>query len=188
MTAQEGMKECLCSMLKERAEQDELFAESFYNSKKSMDECFRFIMSEVAKANEDAIKAALKDHKPTALGVGFDADWVMDKAVHYFDEAEIEVPESLDLSKYMPEKKPLPKPITNIPSPSASSKPYQAPIIPIQPKTAPKFGEDTLFFGMDDEEETVTTPETPNPNEVVEIQNEQVNVEHNEMNEDETDE
>lgn len=152
MTAQDGMKECLAQMLKERAEQDELFAKSFFNTNKSMDECFRFIMGEVAKANEDAIKAAMKDRKNTAIGVGFDNEWIMNKAIHYFDESDIEVPEEMDFSAYMPKDHQKPSNTTPTHHTSPVSRPYQAPVIPIKPKAAPKFGEDTLFFGLDDDD------------------------------------
>ncbi len=61
--------------LEKRAENDALFAVKFANPLKSVDDCVRYIISEVQKSGCN----------------GFTDDEIFGKAVHYFEENEIEV-------------------------------------------------------------------------------------------------
>lgn len=61
--------------LKNRAENDALFAVKFANPQKSVDDCVRYIISEVQKSGCN----------------GFTDDEIFGKAIHFYEEAEIEI-------------------------------------------------------------------------------------------------
>lgn len=61
--------------LEKRAENDELFAVKFANPSKSVDDCVTYIINEVQRSGCN----------------GFTDDEIFGKAVHYFEESEIEV-------------------------------------------------------------------------------------------------
>lgn len=68
--------------LDKRASEDELFAKSYANEKKSISECCRYIIGEVSKKAEKAggmSVAALEDAEVFSL------------AVHYYDEEDIKI-------------------------------------------------------------------------------------------------
>ena len=68
--------------LDKRASEDELFAKSYANEKKSISECCRYIIGEVGKKAEKAggmSVAALEDAEVFSL------------AVHYYDEEDIKI-------------------------------------------------------------------------------------------------
>lgn len=71
----EHFKEVIKAYLDKRAEQDELFKATYAKQGKSIDECCRYIIQEVRKANR----------------IGFSNAEVFGLAVHYYDEDDIKV-------------------------------------------------------------------------------------------------
>ena len=68
------------SYLEQRAEYDELFARSYRNPLKNIEDCITYILSYVQKSGCN----------------GFDDDEIFGQAVHYYDEADIEVGKPID--------------------------------------------------------------------------------------------
>lgn len=68
-------KNAIQSYLEQRAEYDELFARSYRNPLKNIEDCITYILNEVQKSGFS----------------GFDDDEVFSMAVHYYDEADIEI-------------------------------------------------------------------------------------------------
>lgn len=68
-------KNAIQSYLERRAEYDELFARSYRNPLKNIEDCMTYILNEVQKSGFS----------------GFDDDEVFSMAVHYYDEADIEI-------------------------------------------------------------------------------------------------
>ena len=68
------------SYLEQRAEYDELFARSYRNPLKNIEDCITYILNYVQKSGCN----------------GFDDDEIFGQAVHYFDEADIEVGKPID--------------------------------------------------------------------------------------------
>lgn len=68
-------KNAIQSYLEQRAEYDELFARSYRNPLKNIEDCMTYILNEVQKSGF----------------CGFDDDEVFSMAVHYYDEADIEI-------------------------------------------------------------------------------------------------
>lgn len=66
-------KEVIKEYLDKRAQEDELFAISYANEKKNINECCRFIISEVKKTGRN----------------GFADEEIFGIAVHYYDEEDI---------------------------------------------------------------------------------------------------
>ncbi|CAK7059474.1 MAG: hypothetical protein BACD_00288 [Bacteroides rodentium] len=68
-------KNAIQSYLEQRAEYDELFARSYRNPLKNIEDCITYILNEVHRSGCN----------------GLDDDEVFGMAVHYFDEADIEI-------------------------------------------------------------------------------------------------
>lgn len=68
------------SYLEQRAEYDELFARSYRNPLKNIEDCITYILNYVQKSGCN----------------GFDDDEIFGQAVHYYDEADIEVGKPID--------------------------------------------------------------------------------------------
>lgn len=68
------------SYLEQRAEYDELFARSYRNPLKNIEDCLTYILNYVQKSGCN----------------GFSDDEIFGQAVHYFDEADIEVGKPID--------------------------------------------------------------------------------------------
>ena len=68
-------KNAIQSYLEQRAEYDELFARSYRNPLKNIEDCITYILNEVQKSGCN----------------GFDDDEIFGQAVHYYDEADIEI-------------------------------------------------------------------------------------------------
>lgn len=68
-------KNAIQSYLEQRAEYDELFARSYRNPLKNIEDCMTYILNEVQKSGFS----------------GLDDDEVFSMAVHYYDEADIEI-------------------------------------------------------------------------------------------------
>ena len=68
------------SYLEQRAEYDELFARSYRNPLKNIEVCITYILNYVQKSGCN----------------GFDDDEIFGQAVHYYDEADIEVGKPID--------------------------------------------------------------------------------------------
>lgn len=68
------------SYLEQRAEYDELFARSYRNPLKNIEDCITYILNYVQKSGCN----------------GFDDDEILGQAVHYYDEADIEVGKPID--------------------------------------------------------------------------------------------
>ena len=68
------------SYLEQRAEYDELFARSYRNPLKNIEDCITYILNYVQKSGCN----------------GFDDDEIFGQAVHYYDEADIEVSKPID--------------------------------------------------------------------------------------------
>lgn len=75
MQVSTSFKNSIQSYLEQRAEYDELFARSYRNPLKNITDCLTYITNEVYKSGCN----------------GFDDDEIFSMAVHYFDEANIEV-------------------------------------------------------------------------------------------------
>ncbi len=73
-------KNAIQSYLEQRAEYDELFARSYRNPLKNIEDCMTYILNEVQKSGYN----------------GFDDDEVFSMAVHYYDEADIEIGKPID--------------------------------------------------------------------------------------------
>lgn len=68
------------SYLEQRAEYDELFARSYRNPLKNIEDCITYILNYVQKSGCN----------------GFSDDEIFGQAVHYYDEADIEVGKPID--------------------------------------------------------------------------------------------
>lgn len=68
-------KNAIQSYLEQRAEYDELFARSYRNPLKNIEDCITYILNYVQKSGCN----------------GFDDDEIFGQAVHYYDEADIEI-------------------------------------------------------------------------------------------------
>lgn len=68
------------SYLEQRAEYDDLFARSYRNPLKNIEDCITYILSEVQKSGCN----------------GFADDEIFGMAVHYYDEADIEIGKPID--------------------------------------------------------------------------------------------
>lgn len=68
------------SYLEQRAEYGELFARSYRNPLKNIEDCITYILNYVQKSGCN----------------GFDDDEIFGQAVHYYDEADIEVGKPID--------------------------------------------------------------------------------------------
>ena len=77
-----GFNDIIADYLKQRAEEDTLFAPKFANPNKSIDECCRYILGEARK-------------RGTAVAMS-DSE-VFGMAVHYYDEENIKIEKSFCL-------------------------------------------------------------------------------------------
>lgn len=68
------------SYLEQRAEYDELFARSYRNPLKNIEDCVTYILNYVQKSG----------------CAGFSDDEIFGQAVHYYDEADIEIGKPID--------------------------------------------------------------------------------------------
>ena len=68
------------SYLEERAEYDDFFARSYRNPLKNIEDCITYILNEVQKSGCN----------------GFADDEIFGMAVHYYDEADIEIGKPID--------------------------------------------------------------------------------------------
>lgn len=68
-------KNAIQSYLEQRAEYDELFARSYRNPLKNIEDCITYILNYVQKSGCN----------------GFDDDEIFGQAVHYYDEADIKI-------------------------------------------------------------------------------------------------
>lgn len=68
------------SYLEQRAEYDELFARSYRNPLKNIEDCITYILNYVQKSGCN----------------GFSDDEIFGQAVHYYDETDIEVGKPID--------------------------------------------------------------------------------------------
>ena len=68
------------SYLEQRAEYDDLFARSYRNPVKNIEDCITFILNEVQKSGCN----------------GFADDEIFGMAVHYYDEADVEIGKPID--------------------------------------------------------------------------------------------
>ena len=75
-----SIKNSIQSYLEQRAEYDELFARSYRNPLKNIEDCITYILNYVQKSGCN----------------GFDDEEIFGQAVHYFDEADIEVGKPID--------------------------------------------------------------------------------------------
>ncbi len=73
-------KNAIQSYLEQRAEYDELFARSYRNPLKNIEDCMTYILNYVQKSGCN----------------GFDDDEIFGQAVHYYDEADIEIGKPID--------------------------------------------------------------------------------------------
>ena len=73
-------KNVIQSYLEQRAEYDELFARSYRNPLKNIEDCITYILNYVQKSGCN----------------GFDDDEIFGQAVHYYDEADIEIGKLID--------------------------------------------------------------------------------------------
>lgn len=80
MQVSASFKNSIQSYLEQRAEYDELFARSYRNPLKNTEDCITYILNYVQKSGCN----------------GFDDDEIFGQAVHYYDEADIEVGEPID--------------------------------------------------------------------------------------------
>ncbi len=80
MKGTEHFKDVIQNYLETRASYDELFAENFRKESKNIDECITYILTEVQRMG----CAGLSDEEVCSL------------AVHYYDEANIEVGKSIN--------------------------------------------------------------------------------------------
>lgn len=75
-----SFKNSIQSYLEQRAEYDELFARSYRNPLKNIEDCITYILNYVQKSGCN----------------GFDDEEIFGQAVYYFDEADIEVGKPID--------------------------------------------------------------------------------------------
>ena len=75
-----SFKNAIQSYLEQRAEYDELFAHSYRNPLKNIEDCITYILNYVQKSGCN----------------GFDDDEIFGQAVHYYDEADIEIGKPID--------------------------------------------------------------------------------------------
>ena len=75
-----SFKNSIQSYLEQRAEYDELFARSYRNPLKNIEDCITYILNYVQKSGCN----------------GFDDDEIFGQAVHYYDETDIEVGKPID--------------------------------------------------------------------------------------------
>lgn len=75
MKGTEHFKKTIQAYLKERATEDKLFAKSYANSNKNLDDCITYILNYVKNSGCN----------------GFSDGEIYGQAVHYYDENEIEV-------------------------------------------------------------------------------------------------
>lgn len=75
MKASISFQNTIQSYLEQRAEYDELFARSYRNPLKNIEDCVTYILNEVRRSGCN----------------GLDDEEVFGMAVHYFDEADIEI-------------------------------------------------------------------------------------------------
>ena len=80
MQVSTSFKNSIQSYLEQRAEYDELFARSYRNPLKNIEDCITYILNYVQKSGCN----------------GFDDDEIFGQAMHYFDEADIEVGKPID--------------------------------------------------------------------------------------------
>ena len=80
MQVSTSFKNSIQSYLEQRAEYDELFARSYSNPLKNIEDCITYILNYVQKSGCN----------------GFDDDEIFGQAVHYYDEADIEVGKPID--------------------------------------------------------------------------------------------
>lgn len=80
MQVSASFKNSIQSYLEQRAEYDELFARSYRNPLKNIEDCITYILNYVQKSGCN----------------GFDDDEIFGQAVHYYDEADIEVGKPID--------------------------------------------------------------------------------------------
>ncbi len=80
MQVSASFKNSIQSYLEQRAEYDELFARSYRNPLKNIEDCITYILNYVQKSGCN----------------GFDDDEIFGQAVHYFDETDIEIGKPID--------------------------------------------------------------------------------------------
>ena len=80
MQVSASFKNSIQSYLEQRAEYDELFARSYRNPLKNIEDCITYILNYVQKSGCN----------------GFDDDEILGQAVHYYDEADIEIGKPID--------------------------------------------------------------------------------------------
>lgn len=80
MQVSASFKNSIQSYLEQRAEYDELFARSYRNPLKNIEDCITCILNYVQKSGCN----------------GFDDDEIFGQAVHYYDETDIEVGKPID--------------------------------------------------------------------------------------------
>lgn len=80
MQVSASFKNSIQSYLEQRAEYDELFARSYRNPLKNIEDCITYILNYVQKSGCS----------------GFDDDEIFGQAVHYYDEADIEIGKPID--------------------------------------------------------------------------------------------
>lgn len=80
MQVSTSFKNSIQSYLEQRAEYDDLFARSYRNPLKNIEDCITYILNYVQKSGCN----------------GFDDDEIFGQAVHYYDEADIEVGKPID--------------------------------------------------------------------------------------------
>lgn len=80
MKGTEHFKREIQSYLEQRAEYDELFARAYRNPLKNLDDCVTYILNYVQKSG----------------CAGFSDDEIFGQAVHFYDEADIEIGNPID--------------------------------------------------------------------------------------------
>ena len=75
-----SFKNAIQSYLEQRAEYDELFARSYRNPLKNIEDCITYILNYVQKSGCN----------------GFDDDEIFGQAVHYYDGTDIEISKPID--------------------------------------------------------------------------------------------
>lgn len=80
MKGTEHFKKEIQSYLEQRAEYDELFARAYRNPLKNLDDCVIYILNYVQKSG----------------CAGFSDDEIFGQAVHFYDEADIEIGNQID--------------------------------------------------------------------------------------------
>ena len=80
MQVSTSFKNSIQSYLEQRAEYDDLFARSYRNPLKNIEDCITYILNYVQKSGCN----------------GFDDDEIFGQAVHYYDETDIEIGKPID--------------------------------------------------------------------------------------------